>query len=175
MMMATVRCGVPTLFLPHYRRWPILSEIGENGDKKDEGLSLAYSQCAMLALLEIFGLARTGTIEEIFSNQKKEKPAASAHGGQEGDPVESEMAEWGSKRIVEMARQKVSPRRFFSASAFHNAAAVDMALGSSSETVLHLSALAIEAGVPLAPAFFNDIAKKIPQLVPMNRSGEYPM
>src|SRR5207247_7890634 len=76
---------------------------------------------------------------------------------------------------VEMARQKVSPRRFFSASAFHNAAAVDMALGSSSETVLHLSALAIEAGVPLAPAFFNDIAKKIPQLVPMNRSGEYPM
>ncbi len=170
MMMATARTGIPAIFLPYYKTWPILSSLGDIQDKKDE-INISYSHCSSLLLLEIFGLTKLGTLESIFAKDDKKNAQTFAL----GTGSEMDLASWGGKRVVEMARQNISSKRFFSQASFGNALAVDMALGNSAETVLHLRALAVEAGVPLTPAFINDYAKKVPQLVTMNSSGEFAM
>ena len=163
MMMATARTGVPAIFLPHYRAWPILSNL--------EAQSVAYRHCSILLLLEIFGLTKMGALETIFSSDNKKTAQAFAL----SQSSEMELASWGGKRIVEMARQNISSKRFFSPAAFSNALSVDMALGNSAETILHLRALAAESGVPFTPAIINEMCKRIPQLVPMDSYGEYMM
>ena len=164
MMMAAIRCGVPALFMPCYRRWGLFPGAAPGP---------TYSQCSMLVVLEVFGLTKLGAIEQLFP--KKEKGAAAAAQAAECEPDEVHFAEWAGRRAVEMAKQNISPRRFFSQAAFQNAVSVDMALGNSCETVLHLSALAYESGVPLPLSLFNDGSKRIPQLVPVNRAGEFSM
>lgn len=171
MMMATARTGIPAIFLPNYRTWPILSSLKPPPDKKAEDLGVSYSHCSILILLEIFGLTKLGTLEAIFSKDEKKNAQSYAL----GQGSEMDLAVWGGKRIVEVARQNISSKRFFSQAAFTNALAVDMALGNSTETVLHLRALAVEAGVPLTPAFINEAAKKVPQIVAMTPQGEFPM
>lgn len=163
MMMATARTGIPAIFLPHYRTWPILSSL--------ETTSVAYSHCSILLLLEIFGITKLGVLETIFSNDDKKTAQVFAL----GQGSEIDLASWGGRRIVEMAKQSISSKRFFSQAAFSNALALDMALGNSAETVLHLRALAAESGVPFTPAIINEAAKRMPQLVPMDSDGEYSM
>lgn len=160
MLMATVRSGLPALFMPHYSSWNNLykSYLGlEN--KESPFLELPYSSCSMLLLLEVFGLTKMGNLEKIV---KQEALAL----------IEdlNENARWCGQRVLEMVKQKVSARRFFSEASIHNSIAVDMALGGSSETVLHLAALAHEAGVALPLSVFSQFGK-VPQLVSMDRSG----
>ena len=57
--------------------------------------------------------------------------------------------------------------------AFENAVALDMALGGSSNTALHLPAIAHEAGVPLSLDDFDRIAQNTPQLSKLSPSGKY--
>ena len=57
--------------------------------------------------------------------------------------------------------------------AFENAVAMDMALGGSSNTALHLPAIAHEAGIKLTLEDFNEIAKITPQLCKLSPSGEH--
>ena len=59
--------------------------------------------------------------------------------------------------------------------AFDNAAAVDMALGGSTNTVLHLTAIANEAGAKLNLATYDEIGRKVPHLCSMVPSGVYDM
>ncbi len=162
MLMATARTGIPAIFLPYYRTWPILSTLRPG---------ISYSHCSILLLLEIFGLTKLGTLEAIFAKDDKKTAQTFALGA----GSEMDLASWGGKRVTEMARQNISSKRFFSQSAFSNALAVDMALGNSTETVLHLRALAMEAGIPLTPIAINESAKKVPQMIPMNSSGEFAM
>ena len=163
MLMATVRSGLPAVFMPSYSSWNRLyngSSAAENAENKEASfLGLPYSSCSMLLLLEVFGLAKMGSLEKII---KQEALALSED--------LNESAKWCGQRIFEMVKQKVSVRRFFSEASIHNAIAVDMSLGGSSETVLHLAALAQEAGVPLPLATFSQFSK-VPQLIGMDRSG----
>lgn len=171
MLMASARCCIPTIFAPNYTVWPEHSRsAGAAPDSERKEISLSYGQCSMMLLLEVFGLAKLGTVDQIFRKEK----TAPAKGALPPIPGAEniEGARWAGQRIAEMSRQKISLKRFFSPATFHNAATVDMALGSSAESVLHLSAVAYEAGVPLPLTFFNDLAKKVPQLVAMGRNGE---
>jgi len=59
--------------------------------------------------------------------------------------------------------------------AFENAIMVDMALGGSTNTVLHLSAIAKEAGVPLSLTLFDKLGRRVPHLCDMAPSGPYTM
>lgn len=190
MLMATVRCGIPVLFMPHYRSWEIFSRTGWAADPKKIDLdSIFYSRCSLLILLEVLGLSRIGTLDEMLSNasvasqraSKKNKEEKRAFAKPENASMTPfplgenfvEIVEWAAKRIVEISKQKISPRRFFSQSSFQNAICVDRSLGGSTETILHLSALAHEAGVPLPLSFFNESSQKTPQLIETNRSGEF--
>ena len=72
---------------------------------------------------------------------------------------------------VEVVRKGWTARRFLSEASIRNALAVDAALGCSTNTVLHLMAIANEAGVNLALETFNEIADRTPNLVKLAPSG----
>ena len=77
------------------------------------------------------------------------------------------------ERIVEMVHQNITPRSIMTRAAFENAIRVDLALGGSSNTVLHLLAIAHEAEVELPLETFDILAKETPQLASMNPAGEH--
>ncbi len=72
---------------------------------------------------------------------------------------------------VEVVRKGWTARRFLSEASIRNALAVDAALGCSTNTVLHLMAIANEAGVKLELETFNEIADRTPNLVKIAPSG----
>ena len=75
------------------------------------------------------------------------------------------------ERIVGLVRDQVTPRQILTRAAFENAIRVDLALGGSSNTVLHLLAIAHEAQVPLPLELFDELGKTTPQLAHMNPGG----
>lgn len=77
------------------------------------------------------------------------------------------------EKIVDLVRNNVTPRQILTRAAFENAIRVDLALGGSSNTVLHLLAIAHEAGVELPLETFDILAKETPQLASMNPAGEH--
>lgn len=77
------------------------------------------------------------------------------------------------ERIVDLVKNNVTPRQIMTREAFENAIRVDLALGGSSNTVLHLLAIAREAGVELPLETFDQLAKETPQLASMNPAGEH--
>ncbi len=82
--------------------------------------------------------------------------------------------ETGAK-IVELVKKDIKPSQIMTQNAFENAAAVDMALGGSTNSVLHLSAIANEAGAKLNLATYDKIGRKVPHLCSMIPSGAFDM
>jgi len=77
------------------------------------------------------------------------------------------------EKIVELVHNDIKPRDIMTRAAFENAIRVDLALGGSSNTVLHLLAIAREAGVDLPLETFDILAKETPQLASMNPAGKH--
>ncbi|MFC0582639.1 dihydroxy-acid dehydratase [Micrococcoides hystricis] len=75
--------------------------------------------------------------------------------------------------VVEMLRQGITARDILTKKAFENAITVTMALGGSTNAVLHLLAIAREAGVDLKLEDFNRIGDKVPHLADLKPFGEY--
>ncbi len=77
------------------------------------------------------------------------------------------------ERIVDLVRQQITPRQILTREAFENAIRVDLALGGSSNTVLHLLSIANEAEVDLPLELFDSLSRETPQLASMNPGGKY--
>jgi len=77
------------------------------------------------------------------------------------------------ERIVDLVREGITPRQILTRAAFENAIRVDLALGGSSNTVLHLLAIANEAGVELPLETFDELSRSTPQLASMNPGGKH--
>ncbi|MEI6205897.1 MAG: dihydroxy-acid dehydratase [Desulfuromonadales bacterium] len=77
------------------------------------------------------------------------------------------------EKIVDLVLNNITPRSIMTRAAFENAIRVDLALGGSSNTVLHLLAIAHEAGVDLPLELFDTLGKDTPQLASMNPAGEH--
>lgn len=75
--------------------------------------------------------------------------------------------------VVELIRRDIRPRDILTAAAFANAIAVDMGIGGSSNTVLHLPAIAHEAGLELPLALFEAISARTPYITKMSPGGEH--
>lgn len=75
------------------------------------------------------------------------------------------------ERIVDLVREGITPSRILTREAFENAIRVDLALGGSSNTVLHLLAIAREAGVDLPLDSFDRLSRETPQIASMNPGG----
>ena len=76
-------------------------------------------------------------------------------------------------KIMELVTQQILPRQIATLAAFKNAMAVDMALGCSTNTVLHVPAIAREAGIELSLDLFNEISVKTPHLCAMSPGGPH--
>lgn len=77
------------------------------------------------------------------------------------------------ERIVQLVRDNITPRQIMTKAAFENAIRVDVALGGSSNTVLHLLSIAREAGVDLPLSEFDRLSRTTPQLASMNPGGKH--
>jgi len=83
------------------------------------------------------------------------------------------LAKQAGMKVVELVKKDIRPRDIATPDAFRNALAVDMALGCSTNTVLHLPAIAHEAGIKLDLDLFNKISKKTPNLCHLSPAGEH--
>ncbi len=78
-------------------------------------------------------------------------------------------------KIMDLVTKQILPRQIATLTAFKNAMAVDMALGCSTNTVLHVPAIAREAGIDLSLDLFNEISVKTPHLCSMSPGGVHHM
>ncbi|MDH4226170.1 MAG: dihydroxy-acid dehydratase [Deltaproteobacteria bacterium] len=79
------------------------------------------------------------------------------------------------ERIVELVRKNILPRNIMTKNAFENAIRVDLALGGSSNTVLHLLAIAHEAGVKLPLDTFDKLSRTTPHIASLEPVGKFYM
>lgn len=83
------------------------------------------------------------------------------------------LAKRAGMRVMDLVAANLCPRDVMTEAAFENAIAVDMALGGSTNTVLHLPAVAYDAGVKLSLETFNKISKHTPYLIKLSPTGAH--
>ena len=113
-----------------------------------------YTANSMNCLTEAIGmgLQGNGTIPAVYSERIK-------------------LAKHAGMQIVELVKKNIRPRDIMTEKAFMNAMTVDMALGCSTNTMLHLPAIAHEAGVKLNMDIANEISAKTPNLCHLAPAG----
>ncbi|HCJ66134.1 MAG TPA: dihydroxy-acid dehydratase [Elusimicrobia bacterium] len=114
-----------------------------------------YTANTMACLTEVLGMSLTGCATAVAVSAKKKRIAY----------------ESGIK-IVELVQKNLTPRRIMNENAFRNAIAVDMALGGSTNTILHLPAISLEAGIKLDLRLFDEISRRIPHIVSLEPAGD---
>lgn len=114
-----------------------------------------YTANSMNCLTEAIGLALpgNGSIPAVMS-------------------ARTALAKQAGERIIELLKQDIRPKDILNEKAFENALRSDMALGCSSNTVLHLLAIAYEAGVNVTMDLIDEISKTTPQLCKLNPASE---
>ena len=184
LLMAAARVNIPTIFcsggpmlagkLPDGRR-TCLSHMFEAvgayyADKLDEAGVEAYENAAcptcgscsgmytansMNCLTEAIGmgLRGNGTIPAVWSARLR-------------------LAKHAGMQIMELVEKNIRPRDIMTEAAFHNAETVDMALGCSTNTMLHLPAIAHECGIELDLDMSNQISANTPNLCHLAPAGE---
>ncbi|MDO4344023.1 MAG: dihydroxy-acid dehydratase [Eubacteriales bacterium] len=113
-----------------------------------------YTANSMNCLTEALGmgLQGNGTIPAVYSERIK-------------------LAKHAGMKIMELLKKNIRPRDIMTEKAFRNALTVDMALGCSTNSMLHLPAIAHEAGVELNVDIANDISAKTPNLCHLAPAG----
>lgn len=117
-----------------------------------------YTANSMNCLTEALGmgLAGNGTIPAVYSARIR-------------------LAKEAGMQIMELVRRDIRPRQIMTPKAFSNALCVDMALGCSTNSILHLPAIAREAGVDLDLEQINDLSAKTPNLCHLAPAGGHYM
>jgi len=115
-----------------------------------------FTANSMNCMAEALGLALpwNGTIPAVYGRRR-------------------ELAKHAGTRVMELFAENVTPRTVLTRDAFENAITVDMAIGGSSNTILHLMALANEAGVELDLATFDRISRNTPRLCNLSPAGNH--
>jgi len=83
------------------------------------------------------------------------------------------LAEQAGRQVIQLLADNIKPKDIVNRKSMQNAFAVDMALGGSTNSVLHLMAIAHEAGIDFPLAMINDISEKTPCLCKLRPAGEY--
>ena len=114
-----------------------------------------YTANSMNCLTEAIGmgLRGNGTIPAVYSARLR-------------------LAKHAGMQIMELVKQDIKPRDIMTEAAFHNAETVDMALGCSTNTMLHLPAIAHECGIELDLDLSNAISARTPNLCHLAPAGE---
>ncbi len=85
------------------------------------------------------------------------------------------IAETSGRRAVELVAEDLRPSRIMTRAALENAITVDMAIGGSTNAVVHLLAIAGRLGIPLSLGDFDALSRRTPYIVNVKPSGEYLM
>jgi dihydroxy-acid dehydratase len=115
-----------------------------------------YTANTMSCLTEAMGMSLPGCATSLAVSAEKER-----------------IAYMSGERVVALANQNILPRTLLKQEAMENAIAIDMALGGSTNSVLHLTAIARELGVPLSLDTFDKISREIPHIVNLRPGGDY--
>ncbi len=78
-------------------------------------------------------------------------------------------------RVVKLVQEGITTRQILTAAAVRNGIRVDMALGGSTNTALHIPAIAHEAGVDIKLEVFDELSRKTPQIAKLEPAGDYMM
>ena len=84
-----------------------------------------------------------------------------------------QLAKQAGRQVMEILAEDIRPRDIINGDSIHNAFAVDMALGGSTNSVLHLIAVAREAGVDFSLPMVNQVSERTPHLVKMRPAGDF--
>jgi dihydroxy-acid dehydratase len=117
-----------------------------------------FTANTMSSIAEAMGMSLPGTASPPAIDRRREDDARRA-----------------GEAVVNLLRLGITPRMIMTKKAFENAIAVTSALGGSTNAVLHLLALANEAGVELELEDFNRIAAKVPHIADMKPGGKFHM
>ncbi len=120
-----------------------------------QGMFTANSMACMTEILGI-SLPGTGTVPAVYAKRYH-------------------MAKRSGMRAVELAKYDFKPSDFITKESFMNAIKLDMMLGCSTNTVLHLPALAHEAGIKITLDDFDRIGRETPHIVKLSPSGNHLM
>lgn len=83
------------------------------------------------------------------------------------------LAKEAGQKVLELVERDIRPRDIMTEAAFRNAVAVDMALGGSTNTCLHLPAIAREVGIELPLQVFDEASRRVPQLCKLDPAGNH--
>ena len=115
-----------------------------------------YTANTMNCLTEALGMSlpRCGTALAVSSEKRR-------------------IAYLSGERAVEIVKEGITPRKILTKEAFENAIRVDLALGGSTNTILHLSAIAKNAGVALSLETFDRLSRETPHITSLRPAGEF--
>jgi len=135
-----------------------LTELEESACPTCGSCSGMFTANSMNCLSESIGLALpgNGTIPAVMSARIR-------------------LAKKAGMQVMEMLEKNIRPRDIVTEKSVHNAVTMDMALGCSTNTTLHLPALFAEAGLDLNLAMFNEISRKTPNLCKLAPAGPHYM
>ena len=132
-----------------------LEEYEENACPTCGSCSGMYTANSMNCLTEAIGmgLRGNGTIPAVWSARLR-------------------LAKHAGMQIMDLVAKNIRPRDIMTEAAFHNAETVDMALGCSTNTMLHLPAIAHECGIELSFDMANEISARTPNLCHLAPAGD---
>jgi len=115
-----------------------------------------YTANTMACVTEAMGMSLPGCATALAVSAKKKRIAFES-----------------GYRVVQLVKENITPRRIMTREAFENAIRIDLALGGSTNAVLHLMAIAHEAGVDLDLETFDRLSRQTPHIVNIRPGGEY--
>ncbi|MHC1629545.1 MAG: dihydroxy-acid dehydratase [Methanoculleaceae archaeon] len=186
MLMAAARCDIPSIVVTG---GPMLPGFLHGRDLSLIDVFEGVGRCAAgsiteqeLTELETAAMPGCGSCQGLYTANTMacmtEAMGMSLPGCAAVPAVDAEklrIARRSGERIMELVAEGVTARRIITRESLENAIAVDMALGGSTNTVLHLMALAREADIPLTLDDFDRIAETVPHLCHMQPAGPHSM
>jgi dihydroxy-acid dehydratase len=183
-MIAIARMDIPAIFVyggtikpGHYagRDLTVVSAfeaVGQHSAGKiDDRELLEVERRACPGKGSCGGMFTANTMSSVFEAMGMSLPFSSTMAAEDAEKAES--AANSGKVLVEAIRRRLRPRQILTRKAFENGIAVVMAIGGSTNAVLHLLAIARAAGVPLSLDDFEAIRARVPVLCDLKPSGRF--
>jgi dihydroxy-acid dehydratase len=186
MLMAAARCNLPSIVLTG---GPMLSGYQDGKDLSlidifegvgkvaagtmSETALCELERCAMPGCGSCQGLYTANTMACMTEAMGMSLPGCAAIPAVDAGKLR--IARETGEAIIPLVKKQIKPRDIITKESLHNAIRVDMALGGSTNTVLHLMAIAVEAEVPLSLQDFNTLAESVPHICHMQPSGPHSM
>jgi dihydroxy-acid dehydratase len=183
-MIAMARLNIPAIFVyggtikpGHYKGQDLtvvsaFEAVGEYSAGKIDDTELTnIERSACPGAGSCGGMYTANTMSSAFEAMGMSLPYSSTMAAEDAEKAESAAA--SGKVLVEAIKQQILPSQILTRQAFENAIAVIMAVGGSTNSVLHLLAIAYTIGVPLTLDDFETIRAKVPVLCDLKPSGRY--